>query len=359
MLKVCIISCGMIANSAHIPAYRQFPEDYEITAVCDINEQAARDTAERNGIPHYYTDPETMLEAEKPDVVSVCGPNCYHKEHTLLALRHGAHVLCEKPVAVSFADAVEMYETARKNGKVLMACQTRRFEPDRIGAMRYIERHGLSDVYYGEIPQIRRRGIPFWGAFHMKDRSCGGALIDIGVHMLDTLVWMLETPEIVSVKAAAMTNHKYEIGSLTGSGALTGEVSNMRKFDPDEMDVEDFSCAMLTFAGGIRIFVKIAWAANMPECCEVRLIGKEKGIFLPEGKVYYGESGEDTIDMPNVAYKVPFPGHMYITDNLRKVVHGEAAPIIRPEETLCVSKIIDMFYRSAALGREVFADEIR
>lgn len=355
MFKVCIISCGMIANTAHIPAYRQFPDDYEIVAVCDINEQAAKDTAERNGIAHYYTDPETMLQQEKPDVVSVCGPNCFHKEHTLLALRSGAHVLCEKPVAVSYADAVEMYDTARTCGKTLMACQSRRFEADRLGAKQYIETHGLGDVYYGEITHIRRRGIPFWGAFHIKKRSCGGAMIDIGVHMLDTLVWLLDTPEILSVKAAAMQNHRYE---LTGSGAVTGEVANIRKFNPEEMDVEDFSCAMLTFAGGVRIFVKIAWAANMPECCEVRLIGKEKGLFLPEGKAYYGESGEDVIEKAKIAYDVPFPGHIYITDNLRHVIRNEAEPIIRPEETLCVSKIIDLFYRSAELGREVYANEL-
>ena len=118
MFKVCIISCGMIANSAHIPAYRRFAEDFEIVAVADINEKAARETAERHGIPAYYTDAQKMLEEQKPDVVSVCVPNCYHKEYTLMALRAGANVLCEKPLAVSHADAVEMFDEAKRAGKV-------------------------------------------------------------------------------------------------------------------------------------------------------------------------------------------------------------------------------------------------
>ena len=62
MFKVCIISCGMIANSAHIPAYRYFSEDFEIVGVSDINLSSAKETAERHGIPHFYTDTEQMLK---------------------------------------------------------------------------------------------------------------------------------------------------------------------------------------------------------------------------------------------------------------------------------------------------------
>lgn len=69
MFKVCIISCGMIANSAHIPAYRRFSEDFEITALCDINENVAREMAKRHKISHYYFNAEEMLDKEKPAVL--------------------------------------------------------------------------------------------------------------------------------------------------------------------------------------------------------------------------------------------------------------------------------------------------
>ena len=100
----------MITNSAHIPAYRRFDDDFEIAAVSDINETAARDTSKRHGIRSFYTNAEEMLEKEKPDLVSVCVPNCFHKEYTLMALNYGANVLCEKPLAFNFADAKEMFE---------------------------------------------------------------------------------------------------------------------------------------------------------------------------------------------------------------------------------------------------------
>ncbi len=356
MYKVCIISCGMITNSAHIPAYKMFDGDYEIVGVCDLNEEAARTTAERHGIKSYYTDAQKMLDEQQPEVVSVCVPNAFHKEYTLMALKAGANVLCEKPVAMTYADALEMYGLAKEKGKLLMACQSMRFTPDRLAAKKYIDENGIEDIYYGEISRIRRRGIPFWGSFHMSKISGGGAFIDIGVHMLDALVWLMGNPKIKSVRAETMQNHKYEIGSLEGSGALTGKVDIARKFDPEEMDVEDFSCGTLTFENGAVVSVKVAWAANMPEASDIRLVGKKAGIYLPEGKAYSGESGEDTLDTQPLDYDSKFPGHIYLIDNLRKVLRDEAEPIVKPEETINVSRIIDMFYMSAKTGKEVYAE---
>lgn len=357
MFKVCIISCGMIANSAHIPAFKKFSEDYEVAAVCDVNENAAKETAERHGIKNYYTDAKEMLQTERPDVVSVCVPNCFHKEYTIMALESGANVLCEKPLAFTYQDAVDMFECAEKNGKVLMACQSMRFTPDRLAAKKYIEKNGYDDIYYGELARIRRRGIPFWGTFHMKKISCGGAFVDIGVHMLDALVWLMGNPKVKSVTATTMQNHRDEIGTLKASGALTGNVDIARKFNLDEMDVEDFSCGQISFENGAKVSFKVAWASNMPESSDIRLIGKKKGIYLPECRVYFGENGEEIIEKNTIPYDTPFPGHIYLADNLRNVLKGVEKPIVKPEETLNVSKIIELFYKSAELEREVYANE--
>lgn len=359
MFKVCIISCGMITNAAHIPAYRRFPEDFEIVGVCDVNEEAAKETAARHHIAHYYTDAAVMLAREKPDVVSVCVPNCFHKEYTLLSLNAGANVLCEKPLAFTKKDAEEMFSCAKRNGKLLMACQSMRFTPDRLAAKRYLETCGMTDdIYYGELSRTRRRGIPTWGTFHMKKISCGGAFVDIGVHMIDALVWLMGNPKIKSVSGVAMQNHRNEIGSLKGSGALAGQVYRQRVFSPEEMDVEDFSCGMLRFENGAHVSFKVAWAANMPETSDIRLIGRKSGIFLPECRIYAGEAEEKTLEPAACPYDVPFPGHMYLADNLRQVLKGSAKPVVTPEETVNVSAVIEMFYRSAESGREVTSAEI-
>ena len=354
MFKVCIISCGMITNSAHIPAYRQFPEDFEIVAISDINQIVAEETAKRHGILRYYTDAQQMLYCEKPDIVSVCVPNCFHKEYTIMALNSGANVVCEKPLAFRHSDAVEMFETAKKNNKILMACQSMRFTPDRLASKQYITQNGINDIYYGEISRIRRRGIPYWGTFHMKEYSCGGAFIDIGVHMLDCLVWLMGNPKVKSVSGTIMQNHKNELGSIINSGALSGKVDMIRKFNPDEMDVEDFSCGMISFENGAKVSFKVAWATNIPESSSLCLVSKSKGIFLPEGKVYSGENEEILINPENLLYNSDFPGHIYVMDNLRKVLKDEAELIIKPEETINVAHIIELFYKSAELGKEIF-----
>lgn len=356
MIKVCIISCGMIANSAHIPAYRTFGDDFFISAVSDINENSARETAKRHGIPNFYVNAEEMLEKEKPDLVSVCVPNCFHKEYTITALNAKANVLCEKPLAFRLSDAKEMFDAAKRNGKILMACQSMRFTPDRLAAKEYIDENGLGNIYYGDFSRVRRRGIPYWGTFHMKKISCGGAFVDIGVHMLDALLWLMGNPEIELVNGTVMQNHKNELGSLTSSGALTGNVDSIRKFNPDEMDVEDFSCGTLKFKNGANVSFKVAWAANMPESSDIRLTGDRAGIDLPSGKIYFGEDGEEILKPKKLIYNSPFAGHIYIADNLRKVIKGEAEPIVKPEETVNTARIIEMFYKSAEIKREVYAE---
>ena len=97
-LKVEIIGTGMIANSAHFPALNVLRKQglVEVVGVADIRSEAAAETAERHGVPKWYTDPQRMLDELHPDFVAVCTPNVYHKEWTIKALRAGAHVACEK-----------------------------------------------------------------------------------------------------------------------------------------------------------------------------------------------------------------------------------------------------------------------
>lgn len=348
----------MIAESAHLPAYRRFSDDYTVAAVFDVSGERAESFAKKNGIPNWYTDADRMLEAEKPDVVSICVPNKFHKEYTLKALVHGANVLCEKPLAVTYRDACEMFDLAKEKGKLLMACQSMRFTPDRLAAKKYIDTQDIGDVYYAEFSRIRRRGIPYWGTFHMKDISLGGAMCDIGVHMIDAVVWLMGCPDVVSANAVMGQNHKCELGDAVSSGILTGNISNRRAFDPDEMDVEDFAAGSIKLKNGAVINFKTAWAANLPECTEIRISGKNAGIVLPEGKVLVGNSPETVLEAKKLPYDSPFAGHICIIENLKNVLCGKEAPFVTSQETKTVAVILEMLYLSASEGREVCFKEI-
>lgn len=358
-LKAAVIGGGMIANSAHLPAYRYFSDRYTVCAVCDVNGKAAEDTAAAFGIPAVYTDAAEMLEKEKPDVVSVCAPNMLHKQYAMLALSMGANVLCEKPMAFTRADAEEMFACADAHGVKLEACQSMRFTPDRLAAKRMIAAGELGTPYFCEFSRIRRRGIPTWGTFHIREKSGGGALIDIGVHMLDAALWLMGNPKVTSVSADAVKKLHTELGTLQSSGAFTGSVQNARRFDPDEMNVEDFASGSIRFADGARMNFKTAWAANLPDETSIRLIGEKAGIVLPEGKVYRGLSDDSVLDILPEPYPqgAPFSGHFHLLENFYSALVQGGTLAVQPEETVQVAAVIEAFYRSAELGKEVSVSE--
>ena len=358
MNKVCIIGCGMIAQSAHIPAYKQYSDDFEIVAVCDAFEESAKKVAEEQGIPNYYTDAETMLREMQPDVVSVCTPNLSHKEFAMLALSYGANVLCEKPLAFSYADACEMFAHAKEQGKLLMACQSIRFLPERLAAKELINAGKVGDVYYAELSRIRRRGIPTWGRFHLKEYSGGGALIDIGVHGFDSALWLMGNPEPRSVIATMSKVHADVIGSAKGSGALKGGVDTS-KINSDEMNVESFAGGQVTFKNGATLSFKVSWAANLREENNIVLAGKESGIDIEQRKVYLGE--EDVFDLevgPSGFANEPFYGHFCLVKNLAEVLQGKAEPFVKPQETINTTAILEAAYLSATENREVMIEEL-
>lgn len=359
-LRVAIIGGGMIANSAHIPAYKNFSDRYDIVAVCDAFEKAAKDTAEKNGIPNYFTDAQEMLQKMKPDLVSVCAPNMLHKQFTMLALSHGANVICEKPLAFTLSDAKEMFALAKEKGLFLTACQTMRFTPDRIAAKDFISGGALGTPYYCEFSRVRRRGIPYWGTFHIKAKSGGGAFVDIGVHMLDAALWLMGNPDVESVSGSCFKKFCDELGTAQSSGALTGNIQNVRPFDPAEMDVEDFACGCVNFKNGVKMNFKVAWAANLPDETTIRIIGEKAGIDLPTGSVLSGFDCNSNIDiLPERHEKgAPFSGHFHVIEDVYEVIANGKEPIIKPEETMNVAGIIEAFYKSAELGRPVAFDEL-
>ena len=243
-LKVGVIGAGMIANAAHLPAYRNLCGRYELTAVADDRLDAARETAGRFGIKNIYDDPQKMLDEMDLDIVSICTPNNTHKKWAIAALNKGCHVACEKPVAVTYADGLEMYAEAEKAKKYLFATQTLRFIDNTISAKRIVETGRLGNPYYAQLEVIRRRGIPTWGFFHMKEHNFGGPFCDLGVHWLDTLLYLTGNPKVKSVRGKGWTKIANTVEdvetSLTESGAMDG-IFTPRPYDYKEFNVEDMS----------------------------------------------------------------------------------------------------------------------
>jgi predicted dehydrogenase len=359
-LRIAIIGTGMIANAGHIPAWKNLKDEVELVAVADRDGDRAQRVAANEGIPHVYDDWQRMLAETRPDLVSVCTPNVYHKEQTIAALEAGAHVLCEKPVATCHADAVKMFEAADQTGRLLFVCQSLRFYNQLIAAKEFVDAGRLGEVYFAEVTGMRRRGIPTWGQFHIKEHSAAGPVYDLGVHQLDALFWLLGNPKVRAVSSMTFTKFgNRDEGlktSLAESGAPLG-VLTPRPYDYREFDVEDMAAGFIRLGNGAVVSFKTSWAANVTkEVFNTLLLGTEGGLTL-DPLVLATNLGSYQVDVtPKVPadLAVPFSGHWVAAEHVLKVIRGQAAPLIQRAEVLNVMQTLDAICRSAQEGREVW-----
>lgn len=366
LLKAALIGAGMIANEGHIPAYREIPDDVDLAAVCDTNAEAVAKCARRHDIRHFYENAEEMLETEKPDLVSITTPNLTHPALVRTALEHGANVLCEKPLTLDYREAKALYALAEEKGLKLVACQTQRFCPAYFAARDYIRRGLLGEPYYGEITRVRRRGVPAWGHFLQKEINGGGALADIGVHVIDAQLWLMGNPRVTEVSgfsSSAIIDHETGIRyDLNESGSFAAPPGSVVTIDRTGCDVEEFASGMIrTESAGINF--KIAWAANLPNQTRLTVLGDRMGLEVPDLKVY-GTLGQDQTDLSPRLFPLgpydtrPFSGHYYLIRNVVNALLGREELLIHPEETLNTLAVIDLFYRSLEKGTTARRDEI-
>lgn len=358
--KVAIIGTGMIATVAHIPSWRAQADDVEIVAAADILPDRVKKVGKMFDIPRVYSDWQKMLDEVKPDIVSVCTPNVYHKAPVIAALKSGAHVLCEKPITISTADAEDMYDTAEAVGKELFITQTTRFTNNAFAAKALADSGRLGEMYYAETAWFRRRGIPTWGVFHIKEHNAGGPIYDLGVHMLDLLIWVMGNPKVVAVSGTAvlkLANKDEKLAtSMAESGAPEGSITP-RPYDYREFDVEDFAAGFLRLENGATIVLRTSWAANMPENANNTFImGTEGGLQLrPDFELISNVGAYQA----NTNFKVPsdpkasFPGHMTYMAHAIRVIRGEEEKIVKRAEVVNVMRALDALYQSSEEGREI------
>ena len=362
-LKVGIISAGMIAKDGHIPAYRLFPERVSIEAICDVQADRAQQVASENEIPHWFDSAEKMFSSCDLDLVSICVPNCMHASAVEMALDAGAHVLCEKPLALTYHEANALYTKAEQKKLMLEACQTLRFNAEYMAAREYAVAGELGTLTFGDCACIRRRGVPMRGSFLQSSLNGGGAFADIGVHFIDAILWMMGCPRVISVTGMKSANIIHKERGVTYSSRESGAYGNSSvtmDSDPDACDVEEFASGVIRLEGNIGINFSIAWAANIPAMRRITILGDSKGLTLPDLTIY-GTEDHQMVDLrPKIAplgkYEgLPFPGHCYLIENaLDHLIKGTPLAV-SSEETLNVTAALELFYRSCAENKEQFS----
>ncbi len=209
-VRIGVIGCGQIAKVLHIPNYHYCP-DAEIVALCDLVKSKAEERAER-WAPEakIYTDYKKMLKEAKLDAVSVCLPNYLHCPVTVDALNAGCHVMVEKPMACSMAEAQKMVDTAKKNKRLLNVNQTQRLSPVHIKAKEIID-SGIMGKILHLTAMFGHSGPESWSPtgkwFFKKKEARFGAMADLGVHKSD-LIRFITGKEVAEVNAFFETIEK-------------------------------------------------------------------------------------------------------------------------------------------------------
>lgn len=347
-LKIGVIGTGGIAG-CHLKAYRANPRA-ELVAVCDINAERAAATAKEWGADRSYGNPSDLFADPDVEAVSICTWNNTHAELAMAAIEAGKHVLVEKPMTRTYAEAQQLEDVVNAHDRVLQVGFVRRHSANCRVLKSFVDAGDLGEIYYGKASCIRRVGNP-GGWFANKAISGGGPLIDIGVHVIDLCWYLMGTPRVTSVSA----NTYEKLGNR--SNITTIPRYQVADYDPTKNDVEDLANALIRFENGASILMDASFSLHATaDSVAVSVFGDKGGADL-EPKLQIATERHQTII--NVTPKISFDsfnlddGFTHEIENFVAACLGEAESIAPAWQGAEIMKILDGIYASAAEGKEV------
>lgn len=341
MKNAVIIGAGQIAEKVHVSYYKKCENEIKIVAVVDPFIERAQEFAQSNNIPHFYASIKDMLENEHVDIASICTPNRFHFESVMVLLGEGISVFCEKPPAMTADEAKLMMEKAKDNRVHLAYDFQHRFAWETQELKRKFK--DLGDVYYIEANALRRSGVPGWGNFIDKSLQGGGPLIDLGIHMLDTALYLLDFPEIKKVQAYSFN----KIGPYKSEGMFG-------KWDPNKYTVEDSLFGTIECKNGTIIRLNTSFALNIKEdsIYNIKFCGNKSGANLYPLEIFTDNAGQLEYLEKNELSTVN-KHDMSVKNFVTTILSDNEFTHLEAEQGYHVQKIIELLYQSAETGESV------
>lgn len=331
MLNFAIIGCGRIAQR-HA---EQIHKRGQLIAVCDIVPERADELAKRYNAAAYYDAEEMLSQATGIDIVSICSPNGLHAEHSIKALKAGAHVLCEKPMALSAKDCREMMRVAEQVNKRLFIVKQNRFNPPVAAVKKAITGNKLGKIYSVHLSCIWNRNADYYkDSWKGSMKLDGGTLFTQFSHFIDLLIWMVGDIKKVS---ASMANFAHK-------GII---------------EFEDTGTVLIDFCNGALgtlHYTVNSYGKNMEG--SLMLIG-EKGTVKIGGEYlnkleYQNIEGYTIPDLPDGnqannygGYQGSMSNHDKVYDNLMDALLNNASVSTSPAEGLLTVEAIEKIYTAA------------
>ena len=350
-LRAGVIGLGW-AGQQHMDAYAALP-GVELVAIAGMEDLPRAELGDKYGVEHRYRDWHELVADGGLDVVSVAVPTFLHAPIAVGALDAGIHVLSEKPIARTAAEAQDMVDAAHCAGRVLEVAFNHRRRGDIEALKAAIDAGQIGRPYHARASWLRRAGIPALGSwFTNQEMAGGGPLIDIGVHVLDYALHLFGEPRVTAVSAVTHA----ELGSRGRGGALAD-----KQLVGSGYEVEDLASMLLRLEEGGSIVLETSWAAYRPAGDEfgITLYGTEGGAdlrvvdYAPAGELtIFSGDGEETEDISVTAD--PGRGHLAVVETfLEHVADEHNWSHWDGSLALDRARVIDAAYESAHLGAEV------
>lgn len=339
--KVAVLGCGFISE-IHVSAYKRFVHDAEVVAVYTRSLARAQAFAEKMGVPAAYDNIDTLLAETDCDVIDICLPNYLHHDACLKAANAGKHVIIEKPLCLSLAEADEMLAACKRNGKLLMYAEELCFAPKYERVRAIVESGAVGDIYM--LKQAEKHSGPHSRWFYESDKAGGGVMMDMGCHAIAWFRWMLKGATVKNV------------------------YGNFMRVMHDT-DAEDNAVTQIEFEKDGRTILCIgedSWAkqGGMQDCIEVYgdkgvayadlFQGNSSQMYSLHGYDYASEKAGATTGWTYPVFEEAFnQGYPQELMHFIDCVRTGKTPVVTGEDGRAVLEIIHAAYVSAREGKKV------
>jgi predicted dehydrogenase len=347
-LKIGVIGAGSISD-LHFQSYAN-NEKVEIFAVCDLNEQRAVEKKNKYHAEVTYTNYEDLLKDPQIEAVSICTWNNTHAEIAIAALNAGKHVLVEKPLCKTVEEALKVEEAVKRSGKVLQVGFVRRFGTNTSVLKSFINSGDLGEIYYAKASILRRLGNP-GGWFADKERSGGGPLIDIGVHIIDLCWYLMGKPKVKSISG----NTYSKLGNRANIKNLS--FYQAADYDPSINKVEDLANALIRFENGASLMIDVSFTLHVKKDeTYVKIFGDKGGAEIEPELVIVTEKNNTILNAQPQIDSLSFDFNHAFQNEINHFVsccQGEEHTISPVEDGVELMKILCGIYESSETGKEI------
>ena len=327
-VKIGLIGAGEVAQNFHLPTYKKL-SNVNLYAIYDRNPSKARIIAEKYGIKNVCKSVEEMLKLDDLEAVDICTTTDLHAENAIASIEAGKHTLIEKPLARNYKEALSILEAEKKSDVKVMVATNQRFRYDAKMLKSYVHNDEIGNIFYVHGSWLQQKRSSEWK--QQIQKSGGGVLVDLGISLIDSLMWICNFPEIKTVSANTFRH-------------LTDKV-------------EDVGVANIKFKDGSIATMEMSWS-----------LFSSRNSFSFD---VYGSKGAAKIN-PLQLYKINGDVYQPVTNRdlhtnmeifrrsfdseIKHFIHSVQglSPILSTvSEAVTIMKIIDAMYKSSEAGCEL------